>query len=120
MPATISQQPIPVPTQDNLVAVVNAIRNVLISMSNTDAGRASQSGSIHTGTVNQPSQFVLQSEVIVPVTYSVPIVGGTGTASVTIPQLTSLSLINRISGQVWTWTAPSNLTRNGIVGQPLS
>lgn len=116
MPATIIQQPIPVPTADNLVAVVSAIRNVLISASNTGAGRANTSG-----TQGQPSQFVLQSEVIVPVTYTVPITGATGAAgSVTIPQLTSLTLVNSTTGQIWTWTAPKNLTRNGSIGQPLS
>lgn len=112
MPASVSQPPIPVPTQDNLVLVVNAIRNALIAASNTDAGRASASGSL----TPTPSQFSVLSQIIVPVTYPT----ADGTTNVTINQLIALTLINRTTGQTWVWNAPANLTRNGTIGQPLS
>src|SRR5439155_113035 len=67
MPATITQSPIPMPTPDNLLQVVSAIRQALIAMSNTGAGRSDITGKV----LAAPSQFVLQNEVILPVTYTI-------------------------------------------------
>ena len=123
MPATISQSPIPVPTSDNLLQVVTAIRNALISQTNTDAGRAGSAGSLHSGTTNV-STFTVTQQIIVPVTYPLSgvISGGTGTFSgtVTVNELVSLTLLNPTTGQTWIWQAPTSLTRGGTVGQALS
>ena len=123
MPDTIALQAIPVPTADNLLPVVAALRNALIAQTNTDAGRANVSGSIPANNTNQampnPSQFTLTSQVIVPVTYTVVIVGGTGTASVTVPQLSSLAFTNAVTGETLVWTAPGKYFFNGTVGAAL-
>ena len=123
MPATIASQPIPVPTKDNLVPVCIALRNALINLTNTDAGRADTSGTVPPNGPNQampaPSQFKVIGQVIVPVTYTVPIVGGTGTASVTIPQLASLTLTNSVTGETWVWTPPGKYFTGGTVGAAL-
>ena len=123
MPATIASQAIPVPTADNLVPVCIALRNALIQLTNTDAGRANAAGTIPPNGPNQampsPSQFTVTSQVIVPVTYNVAIVGGTGSASVTVPQLISLTLTNSVTGETWVWTAPGKLTNGGTIGAAL-
>ena len=123
MPATISQPPIPVPTKDNLLACVMAIRNALIAAANVDAGRSDASGTVPAQGPNQampsPSQFTVTSQVVVPVTYSVPIAGGTGTASVVVPQIQSIIWTNNVSGETIVWTAPGKLFTGGTIGAAL-
>ena len=120
MPATVAQQAIPVPTKDNLVPVCIALRNALISLSNTGAGRASPSGTVTAiSSSPQPSQFNVTSEVWVPVTYNVPIVGGTGTASVTIPQLKKVTFTNPTTNEVLSYTPAGKAFMGGTVGAAL-
>lgn len=119
MPASIGQPPIPVPDGSNTVQVLAAIRNALIAASNTDAGRSSPAGTVNSNSsAPQPSQFVVTQQVIVPVTYTVA--GGTGpAASVTVPQLKSLTLLNSTTNETWTWAAPGKMFNGGTIGAAL-
>lgn len=119
MPATVVQTPIPVPTPDNLLQVVAAIRNALITQTNTDAGRADSHGTVPPVNsqlfMHVPASFAVQKEVIVPVTYT-----DSNGDTVVVNQLISLTMVNRTTGQTWIWNAPSSLTQGGVVGQPVS
>lgn len=120
MPATISQQSIPNPTADNLLPVCIALRNALIALSNTAAGRASPAGTVTSNSsATQPSQFNITAQVWVSVTYNVGIVGGTGTASVTIPQLKSITFTNPTTNEVLSYTVPGKAFTGGTVGAAL-
>jgi hypothetical protein len=110
MPASISQPPIPVPDGTNTVQVLSAIRNALIALTNTDAGRSSPAGTVNSNSsAPQPSQFVVTQMVIVPVTYG----------AVTIPQLKSLTLLNSTTNETWSWTAPAKMFTGGVIGAAL-
>lgn len=112
MTATILQPNIPAPTASNLLQVVEAIRNALIAAANVDAGRANSSGT----TPQAPSQFLVTSQVVVPVTYTVA--GATG-ATVTVPQLNSITWTNNVTGQTIVWNAPGKLFNGGSIGAAL-
>ena len=118
MPATIALPSIPQPNGTNDVQVLTALRNAVIAMSNTDAGRANAAGTVPPSGPNQampsPSTFTVTSQVIVPVTYTT-----SSGATVIVPQLTSLVLTNNVTGETWAWTAPAKLTNGGVVGAAL-
>jgi len=118
MPATIMLPAIPNPNAGNIIQTLIALRNAVITMSNTDAGRANAAGTVPPNGPNQampsPSNFTVTSQVIVPVTYT-----ASNGATVTVPQLISLVLTNNVTGETWTWTAPAKLTNGGVVGAAL-
>ena len=98
MPASVSQPPIPVPNDTNIVQVLTAIRNALIALTNTSAAQ-----------VPTASAFVVTQQVIVSVTYG----------AVVIPQLKSLTLLNSTTNEAWTWNAPAKMFTGGTVGAAL-
>lgn len=113
MPAMISQQPIPVPDGKNNVAVLTALRNALISQTNTAAGRANQFGTVPpTNSSNQakpsPSAFAVTNQIVSNITVTT-----TNGDTVTIPTLVSLTLTNPVTGETWSWQAPSTITKLG-------
>jgi len=124
MPATVAQPPIPAPNGSNTVQVLTALRNAAISAANVDAGRANASGAVP-GTQGQsmapqPSQFTVTAQVVVPVTYSAAVSGATGaTATVTVPQIKSITWTNNVTGETIVWTAPGKLFTGGTVGTAL-
>ena len=114
MPATISQPPIPVPNGNNTVAVLTALRNAMVAATNTDAGRANQFGTVPannpiTQAMPSPSSFNVVNQVIQNI-----VVKTTNGDTVTIPTLVSLTLTNPVSGETWSWTAPSTITQLGV------
>ena len=95
--------PVPVCTEDNIVQAVNALRQALITLSNQPAAQSPTA-----------SAFVVQSQVVVPVTFTTS-VGST----VTIPVLTSLTLLNSVTGETWSWAASGKLFYGGTKGTAL-
>ena len=116
MPASVSQTPIPVPDGTNNVSVLAALREALIALTNTSAGRSSSAGTVNaSSSAAKPSQFVVTNQIITPVTY--PTSDG---KSVTIPQLSGLTLANPTTNESWSWNAPSSLFSGGSVGAAAS
>jgi hypothetical protein len=103
MPASTTIPSVPVATEDNLVAAVNALRQALIAMTNTPAAQSPTA-----------SKFVVQSQVVVPVTF--PTSDG---HTVTVPMLTALTLVNSVTGETWSWAAPGKLLTGGTAGAAL-
>lgn len=119
MPATVVAPSIPAPNGQNTQQVLQAIRNYLIAMGNTDAGRANLAGSL-TGQnpMPSPSQFTITSVVYNAVSF--PVAGATGPAgTVTIPVLQLLELTNPVTGETWQYKAPGKSTSGGTVGSTL-
>jgi hypothetical protein len=121
MPASIGQPPIPVPNGSNTVQVLEAIRNALIALTNTSSSQANASGTVTANSgAPQPSAFVVKEQVIVPVAYPLIPPGATGGSStVTVPQLTKLTLVNPTTNEKWSWAAPGSITSGGTVGTAL-
>lgn len=111
---TVVQPAIPVANAQNLVTVVNALRQALIAMTAQNAGRSDLTGTPHTAASPVPSQFKVVSEVWVAVTYTT-----SDGKTVTIPTLRQLNLTNPVTGETWAWTPAGKSTTGGTVGAAL-
>ena len=114
MTAQIAQPPIPVPNGNNTLAVLKALREAAIAASNTSAGRANQFGTVPAANQSNqalpsPSSFNVANQVIQNLTLKT-----TNGDTVTIPTLVSLTLTNPVTGETWSWTAPSTITQQGV------
>lgn len=108
---TVNAPNIPVPTQSNVISVLQAIRNWIIATSNRDAGRSDNFGNLHSAASPTPAQFVLTKSQFVSVTFT-----ASGGATVAIPVLQSALWTNPVNGETITYTAPKAATFGGVVG----
>jgi hypothetical protein len=113
MPPTVTTPSIPVPNANNVVQVLSAIRNYIISQANLDAGQSDQTGTLHanTNSAPQPSQFLVTNVVFRDVTFTTA-----NNDTVTIPVLVSISWTNQANNQIITYAAPGAATSGGTVG----
>jgi len=110
--APITNAPsIPVPTANNLMSVLNAIRNWIIATSNRDAGRANNQGTVHSAASPTPSQFAVTASQFVSVTFT-----DNGGHTVVIPVLSTLTFTNPVTAETIIYTAPKAAFSGGVVG----
>lgn len=122
---------VPVATSTNIVEVVNALRTVVAAMTNQSPGSAGSlsllkpkfTGVKNTtppnrkggGTNQNPpgqkqSSFKQSNITIQKIKVSNP---NDSSQFVTVNQVTSLTMVNPVTGETWTWTAPSSVPGSG-------
>jgi hypothetical protein len=103
---------IPVPNANNIVQVLSAIRNYLITQgNNNNSGNGSNPGTVVGGVkVSDPkkqSSFVQVQQTVKPVKVYDPNDPSMQTY-VTVQQIVNLQMTNQATGETWNWVAPGN------------
>ena len=98
---------IPPANKDNLVVVVNALRNVIVGGQSTGgSGGGSQAPNPNPGkSASAQNQFQQVDQVVTPIKVYDPN-DPSGQTYVTVNQITSLTMHNPYDNSTWTWTAP--------------
>ena len=104
-------------TKDNLVDVVNALRNVIVgSQSTGGSGGGGQGGGGGGGgggaPNNKQNQFQQVDQVVNPIKVYDPN-DPSGETYVTVNQIVSLTMRNPYDNSTWIWTAPGSTPGDG-------
>ena len=105
---------IPPANKDNLVDVVNALRNLVLGGQSTGgSGGGGQSGNTGGGfTSNEQNQFQVVEQIVTPIKVYDPN-DPSGQTYVTVNQITGLRMQNPYDKSTWSWTAPGSTPGDG-------